>query len=157
MSDVTAELVRDLLDYNPDTGVFIKKNGGGPKKRGEVIGSRNKYTGYWSTTIHGNNYYLHRLAWLHVHGRWPELEIDHKNRDKSDNRLQNLREATPSQNKTNRISLVNTSGFKGVRRHGRNWQAMFCGIPLGTYASPAEAHAVYADTARALRGEFARV
>jgi hypothetical protein len=71
---------------------------------------------------------MHRLAWLHVHGCWPRegLHIDHVDHDGFNNRLNNLREATRSQNYFNqRTSGRNTSGYRGVSWHpqAKRWRA----------------------------------
>jgi hypothetical protein len=65
--------------------------------------------------IHGKEYFAHRIIWVWVTGKWPDKEIDHINENNSDNRWENLREATPSQNHRNRgKQRNNTTGYKGV-------------------------------------------
>jgi hypothetical protein len=73
--------------------------------------------------IEGKAFYSHRLAWLYVHGSWPADQIDHVNRDRADNRIANLREATQSQNQQNRLTKTST-GTVGVIWHARDarWQ-----------------------------------
>lgn len=94
-------------------------------------------------------------------GEWPADMIDHKNRDRTDNRWENLREATRSQNNANRRAS-STHGFKGAtfnRRQGR-WMAQTKvngkRVYLGYYDTPEEAHAAYVAAAERYFGEFAR-
>lgn len=76
--------------------------------------------GYTVIKLAGKTYKAHRLAWLHVYGRWPVDQIDHINRVRTDNRLCNLREASRSENQINTRRLVNrTSGVTGVKLHKR--------------------------------------
>lgn len=118
--------------------------------------------GYIQIMINGRNYTAHRLAWLYEYGEFPEGMIDHVNRDRTDNRIANLRTATGTQNLANaRRSSTNTSGFKGVsycRRTGKyeayvhiNGKKKY----LGMYVTAEEAHATYIKNARESYGEFA--
>lgn len=129
MPDLTQERLKELLHYNPDTGVFtwIKKS-----KRSTAIGSiaGSKHNqGYRATSIDWKRYLLHRLAWLYVYGEFPNGFIDHINRDRSDNRISNLRVVSRSENQQNhKLSKTNKSGVAGViwakkdkRWHARIW------------------------------------
>jgi hypothetical protein len=105
-------------------------------------------------------YREHRLAWFYVHGVWPAQLLDHINADVADNRIANLREATPSQNCCNRrIQSRNSTGFKGVSRRKYAWEAniMLNGKPryLGHFKTPIAAHEAYLAAADELHGEFA--
>lgn len=95
MSELTLERVKELLNYDPETGLFSWNAKRGRCAKLAVAGSWNSY-GYRRITVDGRGYPAHRLAWLHVHGRWPQGEIDHINGIKHDNRLANLCEATSS-------------------------------------------------------------
>ena len=85
MSTVTAERVRELLHYDPLTGVFRWKqdrfSGRYGKqiaaKAGDVFGYEHG-NGYLRGHLDGKKYFLHRLAWLYVHGEWPEFHVDHR-------------------------------------------------------------------------------
>lgn len=104
--ELTAERVRELLSYDALAGIFTRKisiPSVPAAKVGAIVGSPHA-KGYLHTTIDGRNYLCHRLAWLHVHGKWPEGQLDHRNGVKADNRLSNLREATNSQNAQNRVA-----------------------------------------------------
>ena len=87
---LTAERLRELLNYDPLTGVFSwRVNGRGRSGVGTVAGGSN----HKRIAIDKKEYFVHRLAWLYVHGCWPTEDIDHINGDPSDNRIANLREA----------------------------------------------------------------
>src|SRR5262245_33505102 len=113
-SALTAERLREVLDYDPSTGVF-KSNGGrcGSRVGATLVGTV-RPDGYREIRIDWQRYLAHRLAWLHVHGSWPAGDIDHVNGNPSDNRIVNLRLATRTQNNANSRRRPNTSGFKGV-------------------------------------------
>jgi hypothetical protein len=154
---LTAERLRELLTYDPDTGLFIRRvnRQGRWGKAGTVAGHINPH-GYRVIWI-GANYMAHRLAWLYVHGALPEGQLDHINQDKTDNRMENLRLVTHAENMQNRPhQRNNVSGFKGVapcRRTGR-WQALICSnnkqIHLGFFDTPELAHAAYCEAAARL-------
>ena len=116
VASLTAEKVRDALAYNPETGVFTRKESSNPNPRaqeGMQAGGRAS-NGYLRVRIGAKRYLAHRLAWFYVYGRWP-TEVDHINGEKDDNRIGNLREATRSQNMANGPKQRNnTSGEKGV-------------------------------------------
>jgi hypothetical protein len=162
---LTAERLRELLDYDPETGVFTRRVDAGSRgKAGSVAGGYHSRGGYLEIGIDGRVYYSHRLAILYVTGEWPTAHVDHINNVKDDNRFANLREATKAQNATNsKRRSDNTSGFKGVgydpRR--RRWVARIryggrttC---LGRFKTPDAAHAAYRAAAQELHGEFARM
>ncbi len=99
------------FDYNPDTGAFTRRMA---NNRTKPAGALNHH-GYVAFYIGNRRYLAHVLAWLYVHGEMPVLEIDHINRDKADNRIANLREATLKENLQNRgKNTNNTSGHLGV-------------------------------------------
>ena len=122
---MTDELFK-ALSYEAETGIFRWRE---PLRRGMkpgTIAGTNTNTGYVSVSVRGKSYLAHRLAWFMSFGSWPEHTIDHVNGNGRDNRLSNLRHATPSQNSMNRgTPITNTSGVRGVsliRRTGR-WEA----------------------------------
>lgn len=114
---LTQERLRDLLSYDPDTGVFIRKSARKLGLVGKPAGSRH-CCGYRAIVVGAKTYLAHRLAWMYVYGKWPDNEIDHINRDRSDNRICNLRSATRHENSYNVPKLIkNKSGYKGVSKH----------------------------------------
>jgi hypothetical protein len=112
---LTQARLREVLDYDSETGVFtFRIDRGLCGKRGGVVGAKNS-CGYLMICIDGIQLAAHRLAWLYTYGYIPENEIDHINRTKTDNRIENLREVSRSCNIRNRVnSKNNTSGIKGV-------------------------------------------
>ena len=91
-----------LLDYDRMSGTFrwIRRQNryANRIKVGDIAGGSNKVNEYWQIRINDYLYTGHRLAWFYVYGRWPVNELDHINRDKTDNRISNLREATHIEN-----------------------------------------------------------
>lgn len=120
-----AELM-EALHYDPATGVFTWRSS--PGMRRVRVGSPaggGKKTGYRVITVYGRKYAAHRLAWLYVTGNWPVADIDHRNRQRDDNRIHNLREATRMQNAQNRKPRAGAaSGFTGVSLSGGKWCAV---------------------------------
>ena len=160
--ELTAERVRELLVYEPETGEFrnrIKRNG--RAMPGQIAGSPGS-CGRKKIKIDGTFYRTYRLAWLWMTGEWPEDEIDHIDGDPANDRWSNLRQATRSQNLQNaRIGQRNTSGFKGVSPRKNRWMAQITlhgtAHYLGCFAAPEEAYAAYVAAAERLFGEFARL
>lgn len=148
--ELSAERLRELLHYQPETGLFMwLTSRGGAVKAGALAGTLNTW-GYAQIKIDGRLHLAHRLAWIYMTGKWPEKDIDHVNRVKSDNRWVNLREVTASQNMQNRLMYRNnTSGFRGVSwsRQANRWQARIkvSGklIHLGYCNTPEAASVVY--------------
>jgi hypothetical protein len=145
MTDITAERVRELLHYDPETGVFARRVSVSGRRRAGGVGSIER-DGYIRITICRHRFPAHRLAWFYQTGEWPGADIDHVNGDRADNRLCNLREATRSRNCMNaRMPANNTSGFKGViwDRYKRKWRADIKlngkNKTLGLFASPERA------------------
>jgi len=141
------KLFMEYLKYNDITGnfIWIKKPYKSKKNIGDIAGSIDT-KGYVSITVKHKRIKAHRLVFLFKYGYLPENGIDHKNGDKADNRICNLREAGPScQQRNMPISIKNTSGFKGVRRKDKyglyEAQIWFKGksIYLGKYKSAIEA------------------
>jgi len=160
---LTAEWLRELLDYDAETGVFTwLVSANNRTKAGSVAGSPHG-GGYIIIGVRGRMYLAHRLAWLWVHSEWPPHDVDHINLDKTDNRIANLRLATRSQNKANTLRpFTNTSGVKGVswHRQGRKWQARIKvngkNKNLGLFTNIDAAAAAYRHAADEHFGEFAR-
>lgn len=161
--ELTAERLRELLSYDPQSGVFtwlVHMN----NKRAHVglRAGQHRRHGYRTINLNGRRYYEHRLAWLYVHGHWPARYLDHINGDGTDNRLANLREATPAQNSANKGAMSNSrTGLKGVSRFRKRWTAEICvnGVKhrLGFFDTPEEAALAYAMAAPNIHGDFARI
>lgn len=112
---LTQSDLRNLLRYDTETGVFVWINPASTRvKSGDVAGCLGD-DGYLKIGIFGKRYKSHRLAWLYVHGQFPECEIDHINGNRADNRIDNLRLASSKQNKENvKLNAASTSGHRGV-------------------------------------------
>lgn len=105
---LTQSRLRELFDYDPETGVFTRKvSPQRPDRAGKQAGGPSQK--YYRISIDKRYYQAHNLAWLYVHGHWPVHQIDHINRDGRDNRISNLRDVTPSENQHN------------LGRDSRNW------------------------------------
>lgn len=162
---LTADFVRRRFFYNPDTGKLHHYR---MSKIGEPVGTLNGR--YLIARIEGKNYYIHRLAWLYMFGKWP-IAIDHVNGKGTDNRLINIRQATARQNAFNRkIYINNRTGLKGVVHKAgpkfcklRPWHATIKiygkAKTIGAYSTPEQAHEAYCTAAKELFGEefFRRV
>jgi hypothetical protein len=159
---LTQERLRELLHYDPDTGQFTWRRSVGPMKAGSRAGKRH-HIGYIRIAIERRTYMAHRLAWLYIHGVWPQGITDHINRDRADNRIANLREATYTLNMANTpIQKHNVSGFKGVvfRKDRKKWKASIRAngryYYIGLFDTPEAAHDAYFAAAKRLFGDFAR-
>tara|TARA_R110000868_G_scaffold282859_1_gene543141 strand:+ start:335 stop:802 length:468 start_codon:yes stop_codon:yes gene_type:complete len=130
-----------------------------PKQPSTGIGFHGK--DYHMMSIKNTHYYSHRLIYLWHHGVLPKL-VEHIDRDKRNNKIENLREATWSQNLANRgKNKNNTSGFKGVMPNGKNWGARIQVnrkyIWLGTFGTAEEAAQAYDREAKQQFGVFAQL
>lgn len=113
---VSHERLLYLLDFDRETGVFKwkVKNARSKYPAGSKAGCL-KSLGYVCIKIDGLEYKAHRLSWFYVNGKWPDGDIDHINRVKSDNSIKNLRVVTDLENMQNRGAMKNSkSGVKGV-------------------------------------------
>lgn len=164
---LSAERLRELLNYNPKTGIFTWRASATSRRRMNPYVNREQAgslrpNGYRAIRVDYMLYQEHRLAWLYTYGIWPAEHIDHINRNRADNRIANLREASRGQNLANMpIHKDNLSGYKGVSFHKRlGWFARICVNRkhhfLGYHASAMEAHDAYVAAAKRLRGSFAR-
>lgn len=170
MPELTQEIVRELLDYNPETGAFTWRprdrkwfktdratkiwNARFPKTR---AGST-KHGEYTRIQLHNRMYHAHRLAHLWMTGSWPAQQIDHRDRDRTNNRWTNLRPATRSQNRVNR-TYASATGFRGVTETKNRFYASIYyegqRTSLGGFATAEEAARAYDAKATELHGEFA--
>ena len=141
-----------LFRYDAERGLLISL------RTGEAAGCLNN-RGRRVIGVDGKLYRAARLIWLIERGDWPAGLLDHKDTNPSNDRIDNLREATPTQNNANRKP---TKLFKGATFHKRSgkWRAQikFQGktTEIGTYRTAAEAHAAYRLKAAEVFGEFAR-
>jgi hypothetical protein len=145
--------------YDPETGVFRWLRGGGHGKRiGGVAGSARSMR-YRRIMVACHTYAAHRLAWLYVYGAWPKGQLDHVNCIKDDNRISNLRECSPTQNRANSHGVADH--LKGAFRTPYGKWKVEIGVKgknryLGTFDNPEDAALAHATVSYALYGEFAR-
>jgi hypothetical protein len=121
---ITQKRLKEVLSYNPPTGVFRWKISRSGVKKGDVAGGQMQ-TGYRLIGIDGERYLAHRLVWIYVYGHFP-FEIDHIDGDKMNNSFSNLRDVTRVENSRNRrIKKGNKSGSTGVSwdKVNRKWRA----------------------------------
>jgi hypothetical protein len=160
----TQERVKALLDYDPVTGFMRWRMSRGTRRAGAIAGCL-RQNGYLCIGIDGIVYQAHAVIWLWMTGAWSAVDIDHRDRNRTNNAWTNLREATRTQNQGNRRGNTGTStGLKGVtRKQVGNWvryqaQILFHGKNryLGYFKTPEAAHRAYCQKAAELFGEFAR-
>ena len=159
---LSADRLRGMFWYDMDTGIFTWKTKTPTKNfvgmKAGCVGEK----GYRCISINRFQYKAHRLAWLYVYGRWPVSQIDHINRDKDDNSISNLQEATMLENSRNKYAPKNnTSGYKGVSwsKQSNKWRVKinnngkyYC---IGYFSNINEAAAAYATSAAEHHGKFA--
>ena len=174
----SVERLRELLHYDPHTGALtwrVKRRGFAAA--GTVAGAQ-KPRGHFEVKVDGIRYQAHRVAWKLYRGKEPPEFLDHWDRDPSNNRIGNLREADASQNCANTSRQKrNISGFLGVspryygsqkrqqrekvteNRQIKSWRAQISHnghvIYLGEYSTPEQAHATYLYHAMIYHGFFA--
>jgi len=118
MRNITADEARELLHYEPETGVFTRRvKTSSRAKAGSAAGTVNG-RGYLRIRLTAKQYLAHRLAWLIMTGEFPPEQIDHINGVITDNRWCNLRSVTRQENNRNRaVRRDSASGIMGVRKH----------------------------------------
>lgn len=151
-------VVTEVFDY--EDGQLLWKQPGRGRKVGRPVGDK-MLNGYIRINVKGRFFYAHRLIYFFHTGKWPEL-IDHIDCNKANNRFENLREVTKSQNglNTKELRLSNKSGFKGVywSKRANKWIAQCTAnrktTYLGGFDNPVQAAAAiqsYLD--QQLKGE----
>jgi hypothetical protein len=162
--NLTQKQLKKVFYYDPNTGFFTRllkrSNACKMEPRRGILQSQ----GYYKVYIHPRRYYAHQLAWLYVYGKFPEGELDHVNRDYSDNRIANLRQASRQQNSINqKLRSDNRSGYKGVtwREDCGKWLVQISkdrrDYYLGLFANIIDAAKAYDNAAFRLYGTFAKL
>jgi len=147
MKKLTQKRLKELLHYDPETGVFTwVKTVNREVKRGDVAGYINKELGYRLIGICGKCYYASRLAWLYMEGYFPENVADHRDRVRDNDRWDNLRHISRQCNSRNcKLSIKNKSGITGVSwsKRYQKWTAnvtiLYKSINLGAFNSKLDA------------------
>jgi hypothetical protein len=159
---LTHEYLLSAISYDPITGAFrwIERRKG---RRRDAVGTPDCKEGYWLICIDSRMYRRGRLAFLYITGRWPEGQIDQKNLNKADDRWENLREASKSENMFNLSVRANSgTGVKHVQRQKGGTLVVRITAnkirhDVGTYRTIEEAIAARDAVLKNLHGEFARV
>lgn len=157
--------VLEILSYDAKSGSFFWKERRSPScLKGQKAGFVGK-RGYVDITIDGKKFKAHTLVWLLETGEFPEVFLDHKDGDRTNNIFSNLRQATSSQNQRNRGKKLSESSsmYKGVdwREDYRSWRARIRAegkqISLGHFQSETEAALAYNEAAKKHFGEYAKL
>ena len=150
---LTQARLKELVHYDPETGVFTSRVFRGGNPAGKVLGSLSS-RGYMRFNIEYRYYSAHRLAWFYVHGEWPE-EVDHKNGVKHDNRIANLRPATSLLNKQNKRRAQGANPLLGAswNKRKQKWKAAIRigdnrRLFLGYFDTAEAAHEAYVQAKR---------
>jgi len=159
MKEISIARLRELLTYDPQTGELRWISARGNHIIPGRLAGYISY-GYRILEVDRTPLKAHRVAWALHYDKWPTCQLDHINRDRSDNRIANLRQATFSQNHVNSPSKI-AGRPKGIYRYKKS-QRWCAHIKrggkikhLGVFASAAEAGAAFERVAREVYGEFA--
>ena len=159
---ITADRLREVLAYDPDTGAFIWQVRTSTRVHVGDVAGRSDPLGYRKIKVDGREYLAHRLAFLAMTGEWPVAEVDHRDGDPANNRWRNLRPATRSQNAANTGLRRAKDLPKGVSYRASSGRYLAQIVTrretryLGSFATPEEAHRAYLYAARLFHGSFAR-
>lgn len=156
---LTQQQIKNIFQYK-DGDLIWKISKGKRGKIGSIAGSINS-EGYLRICIDKKQYKVHRLVYLYHHGYLPNV-IDHIDRNRLNNKIENLREATTAQNNANsKIRKDNTSGLKGITWHkaSNKWCAQLMvnckQNHIGLFFNIEDAQAAYLQARRKHLGEFA--
>jgi hypothetical protein len=154
---LTQEYLKSILSYDPETGVFVRKiKTTNSVKIGDMAGYITPY-GYISISINRKRQQAHRLAWFYIYGEFPKYDIDHINGIRHDNRIENLRLATRSENMQNLKKAKSDNKSTGLlgtfldKRDGRIYARIKINknlIHLGCFETKEEAHEAYLTAKR---------
>ena len=132
--------------YENDTGLLIRKVSAGNQLQGSVC-TRLSSKGYYRVHLNGKDRFVHRVVWLMHYGEWPRRQLDHINGNKTDNRIENLRECTTSENCINQKGprKNNSIGVQGVHliKSSGKYRACFRDKRLGCFGTLPEASDAY--------------
>lgn len=152
---ITKDELHALLNYDRDSGVFTWRIRSASSIRANLVAGTTDDRGYTCITIRGVRYKAHRLAWLYVYGVEPSSELDHEDRNRSNNSIVNLRESTRSEQMRNTqripsgVVKVRNSWVAKIRHQGTR-------IYLGCFGLREEAEAAYATKRKELMSIAAR-
>lgn len=151
MTEITQAYLKERLTYQAESGLFFWRTTTSTRiKPGQQAGTKDS-NGYIRIKLGKRKYQAHRLAWMYIHGYFPPEDTDHINRIRDDNRIENLRPATRSENKRNSGGPYanNRIGYKGVtlRSSGKYAATYWDGtrnVRIGQFDTAEEASKAYA-------------
>lgn len=152
-----AARVRELLHYDPLTGIFTRRVRTAQRHqvgdRADFLIKSGHQAGYYRVSFDSKRYLAHRVAWLYVLGVWPSDDIDHRDTDRGNNRIDNLRDVGGQMNSENiRRPRAGKCGLLGVHAHQGRWRARLQvnkrSIDLGCFDTQEEAHQAYVEGKR---------
>lgn len=155
--------IENYVSYNEDTGKLYKKESFPKSKKSckEIVSKSPK--GYVKFQLFGKCYLAHRVIWYLLYNVWPTDQLDHIDGNKSNNRKDNLREASQSQNNQNRKKYLSSSIYKGVSKSKSKiapWKATITlnkkQMHLGYFETEQAAHEAYCDAAKKLFLDYFR-
>lgn len=156
--DITADQARAIFDFDPETGVVVRRSAQQARWLQRVDGYDNG-NGYSRVVLLGVRVYLHRLVWLLHYGYWPDGQVDHIDGDRTNNRIANLRDVDHEVNAQNEhkarrnnlsAGLLGVSYISARDRYAARITHDGSTHHLGYYRSPSSAHAAYVDAKRSL-------
>lgn len=167
---IARDIFSEIVEYSPETGEMVLKYrernwfiSDATHKRwnsrfaGKIAGSISHY-GYRTFGAFGMTYQVSRVAWLFIHGKWPDHDIDHIDGDRTNNKIENLREATRQENNRNQYKTRGDVPLKGVSKYKHKYRAHIAidqkQIHLGYFDDIESAHAAYKKAAQEYFGEF---
>jgi hypothetical protein len=159
MKSVDLDVIREAFEVNENTGQLINKINRRKARSGEIAGTP-RPDGYLQVCVNRTILLVHRVIFALENGYWSDLEIDHINGNKKDNRPSNLREATKSQNGANKRLCRN--GLKGASwcKRAKKWRATLRKdgkqLHIGLFNTAHEAHEAYVSAAARYHGQYAR-
>lgn len=153
---LTQNRLRQVLNYDPETGVFRFAKG---RRKGQTVGTVHDARGFLKVSIDGQSHLLHRLAWLWMTGAMPRWNVEHINGDHGDNRWANLREGERSQKRQYRAPRREPTASRGVWKVAISFEALVAvqgvTINLGAFETMDEAAAAITRLQHRARGRQA--
>jgi len=144
------ESLKSVLHYDPATGVFRRRFAKAYNAKPWSVAGRVATKGYVQIVIDGKAYMAHRLAWLYIHGEWPKQQVDHINGCKTDNKIDNLRDVSQSENMLNQSKprngkLLGVSWHKTTQKWSARLQINKKVNSLGYFDNEIMAHQAYLE------------
>ena len=151
-SVLTQKRLLEVLRYEPETGYFYWNGKQARNTLADAKAGGLSNHGYWVIVVDKKRYMAHRLAWLYVHGKWPENFIDHIDGVKTNNKISNLRNVTAQGNRENQHVSTGEIGILGVYKRSSRFVAQITSGSrtryLGTFDTPEAAHLAYVSEKR---------